>query len=271
MMIPGLFVYAMFAVWFIWMGIGSIKARRWARALTLASSWLWLIFGVIATVVISLSIPQAVTKMYDGEEIAPIFILITKIIIGVIVLVFYILIPGMFISVYRRRNIKMTCELYDRQIRWTDQCPLPVLALVLLFGFAALYLLGMLSYARVAPFFGFLLGGVRGIIILLIMAAVSGYLAWGLFRLDIRSWWVTFLFVILVSISTALTFYKVGFKGVYFAMLFPEQLKFVKQFMYPKSAFEAFYGIWGIPIVGYLWFVRKYFVGQKKRDYSRVL
>ena len=37
MMIPGLLFYVSLAVWFIWMGIGSIKARRWARALLLVS------------------------------------------------------------------------------------------------------------------------------------------------------------------------------------------------------------------------------------------
>ena len=45
-MIPGLLVYVLLAIWFIWMGIGSILARRWARALCLVASWLWLISGI---------------------------------------------------------------------------------------------------------------------------------------------------------------------------------------------------------------------------------
>ena len=43
MMITGILFYALIAAWFIIMGIGSVKARRWARALILLSSWLWLI------------------------------------------------------------------------------------------------------------------------------------------------------------------------------------------------------------------------------------
>ena len=41
MMVPGVLFYVIVAVWFIWMGIGSIKARRWARALVLVTSWLY--------------------------------------------------------------------------------------------------------------------------------------------------------------------------------------------------------------------------------------
>ena len=39
MMIPGLLFYVALAAWFLWMGVGSIQARRWARALLLVISW----------------------------------------------------------------------------------------------------------------------------------------------------------------------------------------------------------------------------------------
>jgi hypothetical protein len=39
------------AVALIWLGIGSIKARRWARALLLIFSWSWLVMGVCMTAV----------------------------------------------------------------------------------------------------------------------------------------------------------------------------------------------------------------------------
>src|SRR5882757_285048 len=45
-MLPGVAVYVLLAVALIWLGIGSIKARRWARALLLIFSWSWLIMGV---------------------------------------------------------------------------------------------------------------------------------------------------------------------------------------------------------------------------------
>ena len=45
MLLPGLAMYGGLAVALIWLGIGSIKARRWARALLLIFSWTWLIFA----------------------------------------------------------------------------------------------------------------------------------------------------------------------------------------------------------------------------------
>ena len=44
MVIPAVAFYCLLAAWFAWMGIGSILARRWARALTLVLAWMWLIW-----------------------------------------------------------------------------------------------------------------------------------------------------------------------------------------------------------------------------------
>jgi len=48
--LPNLVIYAMIAGVFIWLGIGSIRARRWARELMLVISWLWLVTGVVAMI-----------------------------------------------------------------------------------------------------------------------------------------------------------------------------------------------------------------------------
>ena len=61
MMLPGVLLYTLAATWFISMGIGSIKARRWARALVLVSSWLWLISGTVGLIFVLLLMPD----MYD--------------------------------------------------------------------------------------------------------------------------------------------------------------------------------------------------------------
>ena len=41
-------VYGVMAVVLIWLGVGSILARRWARALLLCLGWIGLIIGLIA-------------------------------------------------------------------------------------------------------------------------------------------------------------------------------------------------------------------------------
>src|SRR5665647_2997139 len=47
----GIGIYGGLAVTLIWLGIGSIMARRWARALLLIFSWSWLVMGVVMTAV----------------------------------------------------------------------------------------------------------------------------------------------------------------------------------------------------------------------------
>src|ERR1035438_6551077 len=49
--LPVVAIYGGLAVALIWLGIGSIKARRWARALLLIFSWSWLVMGIVMTVV----------------------------------------------------------------------------------------------------------------------------------------------------------------------------------------------------------------------------
>src|SRR4051794_25240629 len=47
-MIPGVVLYAAMAIALIWLGIGSIQARRWARALLLIGSWSALGMGIVS-------------------------------------------------------------------------------------------------------------------------------------------------------------------------------------------------------------------------------
>src|SRR5580658_4634236 len=46
-LLPGASVYLVAAVFFLWLGIGSILARRWARALMLIAAWFWLVAGLL--------------------------------------------------------------------------------------------------------------------------------------------------------------------------------------------------------------------------------
>lgn len=60
MLLPGLLIYAGLAVALIWLGIGSIKVRRWARALLLIFAWSWLVIGVITMAVMIVVFPKMV-------------------------------------------------------------------------------------------------------------------------------------------------------------------------------------------------------------------
>ena len=46
-LLPWLTYLLVFAVGFVWLGIGSMMARRWARTLLQIVFWLWLLGGVV--------------------------------------------------------------------------------------------------------------------------------------------------------------------------------------------------------------------------------
>ena len=55
---PAAIMCGLIAVVLIWLGIGSILARRWARALLLILSWTWLAMGVVALIYLAFLLPQ---------------------------------------------------------------------------------------------------------------------------------------------------------------------------------------------------------------------
>ena len=69
MMIPATLIYILAALWFITMGVGSILARRWARALILVSSWIWLIAGIMGLVFALSFMPGMFDNMGESGQI----------------------------------------------------------------------------------------------------------------------------------------------------------------------------------------------------------
>src|SRR5882757_5153510 len=58
--LPALAIYGMLAVIFVWLGIGSMQARRWARALLLIMSWGWLVVGLFMMVFMVVWMPNMI-------------------------------------------------------------------------------------------------------------------------------------------------------------------------------------------------------------------
>ena len=63
LLLPAVGIYGASAVALVWLGIGSIKARRWARALMLVFSWSWLVMGVIAVTVMAFVLPKILANL----------------------------------------------------------------------------------------------------------------------------------------------------------------------------------------------------------------
>ncbi len=261
MMIPGILLYVLVAVWFICMGIGSIQARRWARALVLVSSWLWLISGIIGLIFMLLLMPGMYEKMGESGQMPPGVARIMKYIMIGFMTVLYVIIPAVLVLFYGNKNVKATCEFRDTKVRWTDKCPLPVLALSLMFGLWAVSMPFTVFYGFAIPFFGSILTGLSGAGVVLLVTLLAGYVAWGTYRLSINAWWCAVLLITAWALSAAITFSRVSILDFYEKMNFPEQqLDTMKQFSISQDYMVLFLVHWAAAFLVYLLYTRRYFV-----------
>lgn len=218
-------IYLLLAAGVAWLGIGSIRCRRWARALTLVLAWLGLVVGLMA-MVLMVSISQNLTTQLRsqaaGAEAGVTFAL------GCVFLALaflYIIIPAAFVLFYRSPHVRRTCEHYDPTPRWTDRVPLPLLAGgILLVSMGAGFLAPLMGTPL--PFFGALLTGSAAWIYALVTGAVAAVLVWGFFRRERWAWLGTLLLMTLSGLNAYVAFRGNGLARIYEAMdVPPEQLE----------------------------------------------
>lgn len=205
--------YVLLAVVLITLGIGATRGRRWAWALNLILSWVWLISGVLITILLVVMLPSGVlagmrSAAAQNPSAGPVpagFMAVILTIMIVIASVFLIILPLVFLLFYRSRNVEQTCKHRDPVERWTDRCPLPVLALALLAAAGAVYYVVLGLTTPLFPFFGRYLTGLPGTAAFLIFAAVDAYVAFAFYRLKVMGWWVAMVFMALRLVSSALT------------------------------------------------------------------
>jgi hypothetical protein len=249
----GLFL-AVPAVWLISMGIGSIKARRWARALLLISSWYGFIVGISAFIFYIYDKIAQGAQIYEDKNSTWIWFM----------LVVFIIVPGILILFYGSKNVKATCEFRNPQISWTDKCPLPVLALSFIYVYMAGSMLSGGSNSWAIPFFGYVLDGVVGAGISIVGFFLYCYMIWGAYKLNIKAWWCAVLVTIASTVSGVVTFLRVDSWNLYQKMIFSEQqLEHMRQAV-SQSTTVLSYALWGATVLGYLLYTRRYFVSPFK-------
>jgi hypothetical protein len=254
--------YALLAVWFIWLGIGSILARRWARAVILVSSWLWLAGGLAGTLCWLLLSPGMYEQIGMQQGMPRTVLTIMQVVTGLFLALIYVVVPGVLILFYRSRHVRATCEALDPKPRWTDRCPLPVLALVLMYGLAAVCTLMVICYRSVMPFFGTLLSGTAGTAALIACSGFFLFLARGLYRRRMAAWWAALAATATMAVSVALTLTRISLVDWYDAMGFSEQQLEVLEAMEQTgltSTTGLYMGVWFAALLIYFLCVRRYF------------
>jgi hypothetical protein len=263
MILPTVGLYFVIALLLITLGIGSVRARRWARALSLVLAWVWLAGGFCALAVTAFVIPKILRNAGGGGPGLPPQAMVVAMVavIGVVAL-FFVLVPGMLVLFYRSRHVKATCESRDPHVRWTDSCPLPVLGLSLWLGFGAAYMLLAPFFTNgVLPVFGVILSGWSGSLAYFVLAGLWIYCAFAVYQLEPAGWWLIVATLCLASVSTLISFSRIELPDLYQQMGYsPAQVQMMTQFSFLQGSSIAYLSVAaGIPMLLYLIWVKRFF------------
>jgi hypothetical protein len=257
-MAPAALLYLAVAVMFVVLGIGSIRARRWARAIILALSWTWLIVGVLTSIGFVAMSPRMFDALPPEQASAkPIVIGCMSVFLGL----FFVVLPLVFVLFYRGPSVRATVEAVDAVPRWTDGVPLPLL----------IFSLWMLSSAFSVMFFGsmytaipagpWMLRGVSALALVLAIGGVMLFIGLGSLRRMRAAWW-TALALLIVGVGYGAAFMrKIDVAAWYEAMsmpMEPRQLEMV-QSIYSSPFFYLWMAIIWALYLGFLLYLRRYF------------
>ncbi len=265
--LPGIAIYVTLAAALIWLGIGSIMARRWARALLLIFSWSWLVMGILMTILMPIVASQIFSQAANptnGQHSMPPGAAAGIIIFMVLFFgAFFVVMPGIWVFFYRSRHVKATCEARDPIMRWTDACPLPVLGFCLWLMLSVIMLLIMPFIGRgVVPLFGIFLNGAPAAFFDLAMAGLWAYSAYLLYHLKPLGWWIILIALVTYTVSGLVTFAQHDMAEFYQRMGYPpDQIAQIQKIGFIGHMNWFMLGCM-VPFLGYLLFIKQY-LGEK--------
>ena len=179
------FFYGALGVCFIFLGIGSIRARRWARALALVAGWCWLLTGVLALAAMAFILPQALS----AAGLPPGSVGCALGVAALVFLLFLVALPLAVVLFYRREDVRRTTEWRNPSADWSDRVPPTVLGVVAALAFGGVVCLLSVPFLKAIPIFGSVLSGVPAALVLVAFCALSFVLAWGSWRQSPAAWW----------------------------------------------------------------------------------
>ena len=178
-------LYGALGVCFVVVGIGSIRARRWARSLALVVGWIWLATGALGIVAVALLLPLALSSAGAGAGSvgcavggAVLFLL-----------VFLVALPLAVVLFYRREDVRLTAEWRNPTPDWSDRVTPTVLGVVVALAFGGVACLVSVPFLRAVPLLGAVVTGGSAALVLLAFAVISFVLAWGSWRQSPAAWW----------------------------------------------------------------------------------
>jgi hypothetical protein len=261
--------YVLFAVVAISLGVGSIRKKRWGRNLTLIASWLWLVYGAVTLVTMTIMLPAGFaagfrTAAAQNPHAPPLPAGIAAVILTVMIAfmaIFLVVLPIIFVVFYRGDDVEATCKRLDPNPSWTEQSPLPVLAASLVCAVGALYYVQISVTIPIFPFFGRYLTGVAASAAFLSLAALEAFLSFALFKRKTIAWWIAVGAMVVRAASLALTVPKGNLLDAYARMGYSSaQIRIIQNSGIYRSGGLLWVGlVFLAAFLAYLLYIKKYF------------
>jgi len=210
--------YYLIAVLFIILGYGHLKLREWARSLSVAVLWAWMVIGAPLTLVLIF--------MFSVKSPSIILMVIA-------ILLVYPAIPLLIIWFYRTKNVLLTFNKIKNNVNQNNnnlvnKIPIIVKTITVLFIFFIIVFHIHFLFNGFFPLFGKLLSGLNGFILIDIFIFLIGFLIWGLLRLKSWSWYGSIAYLIFLILSTGIALYKQNIKGLLSVMAFaPKEMEII--------------------------------------------
>lgn len=256
------FTYGMMAAGFIVLGVGTLRARRWALALNRAFVWLWLAMGILGTVLVPLFLGLMFHRM-QGNEADTGFLVVGVGVMTLFCALFYIGLPLLARWLYHLKGLTETVQARDVP-RWTDRFSIPHLGWAALLFQSALFSPVMFMGTYPAPWMGRWVDGplAHGLFAAYILWLVGALVL--VLRRSILGWGLSLGGVLLIGTSLCLTLYAEGL-SFYADMMrelapdvSPEQFAEMEaMFNAPAYAFPAALGV--LAVAGFLLWLRPQF------------
>lgn len=184
------------------LGIGVTQAKRWARAMNMALSWIWVSMGTLLTIVMIALLPTRIMAKMQSTQTANGSTVSAGVMAGIVTFMivfmalFLVVLPLTFVLFYRSKNIEETFKHRDPVERWTDRIPLPVVIWILLASVGVEYNVVFSFMTPIFPFFGKYLMGFPAAGLFLIFGVIDAYVAFSFFHLRLTGWWVAVITMI---------------------------------------------------------------------------
>jgi hypothetical protein len=214
--VPEIVVWMLLSMGIIATGFGSIRVRRWSRAVVLSACGLMMASGVITLLVVTVLDATTPTPFVKLEQTGSGVLSATfvpgsnsaadagdMLVIKCGIFGFLIALPLFLFLIYRSRKVTEAFETADDRVRWTDALPLRVIALAMgLGGVCGVILMAMFYMPPMPARFvsgdaaeaRVFLGG--GMIVLAVLYAWS---AWMMLHLRPFAPWLALMLIVLTA------------------------------------------------------------------------